>query len=444
MEPNKKFLTQRALNFWLLGLSYSVLYFCRFNLSSAHAVLSKFFTGWDYTTYGTIIGTALFIYGLTGFFSGPICDRFGGKKAILIGMFGSFICNLLFGATYLLVNNGYSTPTLAYGLAFSDLLSIMTLIWSTNYFFQSFGSLSVVKINSAWYTKQERGLFAGKFGTLIQLGRILVLIACPWLIYKLPWPFAFFVPAFFLLIMMFAVWQLVENKPEDIGLTYGEETKKLSFIEGYKSILKSSLLPIIIGAICVALFNGMIRNGIEHYLSRFFVDQFGLKKTELALFFPYVLYGLLTPGFMMLSSIISGPSSDRFFQSRRFPIIMGSFFLVIIGLVCLMFDMKNPYFSTAFLIFTMFSLQAVNNILMGTLTADLAGKELSGTVAGTFDGVQYMGGSVAGFGIGYVLNRTNDWHYWPAVLLIPAILAFLLSAVLTRKEKNDYELSKSI
>lgn len=123
---------------------------------------------------------------------------------------------------------------------------------------------------------------------------------------------------------------------------------------------------------------------------------------------------------------------------------MGSFFLVIIGLVCLMFDMKNPYFSTAFLIFTMFSLQAVNNILMGTLTADLAGKELSGTVAGTFDGVQYMGGSVAGFGIGYVLNRTNDWHYWPAVLLIPAILAFLLSAVLTRKEKNDYELSKSI
>lgn len=434
MDQNK-FLTQRTMNYWLLGLSYATLYFSRYNLSSTHKELANFLH-WSYSNYGVIIGFALLVYGLTVFFAGPICDKIGGKKALLIGMFGSIICNVVFGATFFLVKDGYTNPSLYYGLNLSDLLRIMIFIWSTNYFFQSFGALSVVKVNSAWYTKEERGKFAGKFGMLIQVGRILVLVACPWILYVLPWPFVFFIPAASTLIMMFLVWHLIEDKPESLGISYGSETKHLSIKDSIKTIIESPYIYLIVGSLFVAFFNGMIRNGLEHYIARFFTDQFNVGARQLNTFFPYIIYSILTPGLMMLASGISGFSSDKYFGSRRFPIIVGSFLLVIIGLFCLMLDMKNAYFSCAFLVFTMFALQAVNNILMGTLTVDLAGKNVSGTVTGLFDGIQYFGGSFSCFVIGIILRQTKEWHNWPAFLLIAALLGLAASVKLAKKEKN--------
>jgi OPA family glycerol-3-phosphate transporter-like MFS transporter len=151
------------------------------------------------------------------------------------------------------------------------------------------------------------------------------------------------------------------------------------------------------------------------------------------------MYAVLTPFAMIAASLLSGPSSDKYFSSRRFPVMTGAFLLTFIGLFCMMFDMKNPYISSSFLIFIMFSLQGVNNILMGTLTADLGGEKISGSITGVFDGAQYIGGSIISYIIGSVLSKTGNWFYWPLVLIFPTSIAFIISTVLTKKEKNERE-----
>ncbi len=46
----------------------------------------------------------------------------------------------------------------------------MAVLWGANNYFQSFGALSIVKINAAWFRVSERGSFAGIFGIMIQSG----------------------------------------------------------------------------------------------------------------------------------------------------------------------------------------------------------------------------------------------------------------------------------
>lgn len=428
---DKAFLQQRFINFYVLGISYAVFYFSRYNLSTAHPKFKELLE-LPYSGYSAIIGTALLIYGLTVFISGPLIDRVGGKKAMLLGSGGALLSNVLFGATYFLVEKNAisgSHAILKYGLNLTNLISIMTFIWSINYFFQSFGALSIVKINSAWYKKSERGSFSGKFGSVIQLGRMLVLTVCPWILYCLPWCYVFFIPALFQAIMFFLIWQLVEEHPS--------RHSHPSIKDAIKAILSAPKKETILLCVFVAVFTGMIRNGVEHQITVFFSRHFHIASENIRSYFPYQMYAVLTPFAMIAASLLSGPSSDKYFSSRRFPVMTGAFFLTFIGLFCMMFDMKNPYVSSALLIFVMFSLQGVNNILMGTLTTDLGGEKISGSVTGVFDGAQYIGGSAISYVIGAVLTRTNNWVYWPLILLLPTSLAFIMSTLLTKKEKAE-------
>ena len=80
------FRRRRALNWLTLGVTYASMYMARYNLSFANKALSDTY-GWDKTQVGTIITTALTIYGISALFNGPIADRIGGRKAMLIGVF---------------------------------------------------------------------------------------------------------------------------------------------------------------------------------------------------------------------------------------------------------------------------------------------------------------------------------------------------------------------
>ena len=50
------------------------------------------------------------------------------------------------------------------------LVSVFAALYAVNMYFQSFGAVSIVKVNSAWFHLRERGTFGGIFGILISLG----------------------------------------------------------------------------------------------------------------------------------------------------------------------------------------------------------------------------------------------------------------------------------
>jgi OPA family glycerol-3-phosphate transporter-like MFS transporter len=119
------FRKRRALNWLTLGTTYATMYMARYNLSFANKSLSDTF-GWDKTQIGTIISMMLTIYGISALFNGPIADRIGGRKAMLIGVSGSIAFNLAFGMGAYLGFLG--TGTL--------LLSYLSTVWAMNGYFQ--------------------------------------------------------------------------------------------------------------------------------------------------------------------------------------------------------------------------------------------------------------------------------------------------------------------
>src|SRR5204862_8033602 len=86
------------------------------------------------------------------------------------------------------------------------------------YYFQWSGASSIVTVNAAWFIVRERGSFAGIFGIMIQLGRLLPFAVGAQLLAHLPWPSVFLVPAGMLLVLFVLNWRFVEDSPDKAGL----------------------------------------------------------------------------------------------------------------------------------------------------------------------------------------------------------------------------------
>src|SRR5580658_2633935 len=99
-QPSAEFRGRRVQNWILLGLMYGFFYMSRYNLSAIQAAIAHQF-GWSHTDYGSVLSAGLLTYGFAVFLNGPLADRFGGKRAILIGAAGAALFNLLFGLCHL-------------------------------------------------------------------------------------------------------------------------------------------------------------------------------------------------------------------------------------------------------------------------------------------------------------------------------------------------------
>src|SRR5436189_6186954 len=90
-----EFRARRTQNWLVLGLTYAAMYMARYNFGFANKALSDTY-GWSKTQVGVILSAATLVYGLSAFFNGPFADRFGGRRAMLIGATGAFIFHLAF------------------------------------------------------------------------------------------------------------------------------------------------------------------------------------------------------------------------------------------------------------------------------------------------------------------------------------------------------------
>src|SRR5438445_9683409 len=141
VEHPPGFRARRAQNWVLLGLMYGFFYMSRYNFSAIQAEIALRF-GWSHADYSDVLSAGLFVYGCAVFLNGPLADRIGGKRAILIGAAGSLTANVVFAFLgWNLASGGGGRPA-AIALAF---------VSAANYYFQSFGALSIVKVNAAWF-----------------------------------------------------------------------------------------------------------------------------------------------------------------------------------------------------------------------------------------------------------------------------------------------------
>src|SRR5262249_37529063 len=155
-----------------------------------------------------IISLGTLLYGVSAIFNGPIADRFGGRRAMLFGAFGACVFNLLFGLGAFL--GVVSTPQV--------LFVYLITVWALNMYFQSYSAIAIIKVNTAWFHIEERGVFSAIFGSMIQSGRFLVfaVLALP-AVAALPWQWKFFIPSAIVGFFGVLTFLFVRNAPSDVG-----------------------------------------------------------------------------------------------------------------------------------------------------------------------------------------------------------------------------------
>src|SRR5205085_5102407 len=285
MKHGRRFLIRRFINWFPLGMTYAFLYMGRYNLVVSKNALGPLMSIKDFSI---IFAVGTWTYALSFLLNGPLVDKIGGKKGIIIAAIGSSIANIVLGLLTYLV---------AMGQLKMNMVVAFSAIYALNMYFQSYGAVSIIKVKAYWFHVRERGVFGAIFGTLISFG---VYFAFDWgqaiinitkLNAPMPtgavarWLRAIFVPpgltmdatwaVFFVPAAILAVWALLDlwlirDTPEHAGFPHldthdassGHMHEEYSALDLLKMVF---LNPLIVMFAFVELTAGVLRNGIMQW-----------------------------------------------------------------------------------------------------------------------------------------------------------------------------------
>ncbi len=411
---------QRRLMNWLpLGLTYAFLYMGRYNLTAAKNAGAL--TG---EQFGDIFGWGAMVYGLSFFLNGPIADRYGGRITILISSMGSALANLAMGV--LLLTRTEETNIVPYFIG----------LYAINMYFQSFGAVSIVKVNSAWFHVKERGVFGGIFGVLISLGIYFAFDGLPKVVegFGLAPHWLFFLPAGVLFAAWFVDFGAVRALPSDAGHVDFDTGDASSGDDGPQehpfSVLKRMLSsPIILTIAAIEFCSGFLRNAIMHWYRDL---AKGLSLTDQ---FVYDNWGMLLCVAGIFGGMFAGVISDRVFQSRRGPVAGVLYGLMLVGCVGVYFGLNSPLTVGYIVVFMSMCVIGVHGMLSGTASMDFGGKRNAGIAVGLIDGCVYLGTTLQSFMLGRMLpehgtveaTQAENWTVWPLVMAPMALIGFMLT-----------------
>jgi MFS transporter, OPA family, glycerol-3-phosphate transporter len=397
------FRRRRFANWFPLGLTYACFYMGRYNFNVAKGAIGAAYH-YDKAQMGIIATAGFWTYALSVLFNGPLADRFGGRRAILFGALGAAALNVAIGMIFL---PGVLT----------NVIVVMSLLYSVNMYFQSFGALSVVKVNSAWFHVRERGVLGGFFGAMISTGYALALITGGWILTNLPLWCVFVVPSGVILTMFAVDFFLVRNKPSDAGhddFATGDEqagedpSEQLSFGERMRRVLSHPVIRVLL----VAEFcTGLVRQGLLLYFTEFLKEVHGVAPGST--WFKVASWGVTVGG--IAGAFACGYLSDYLFQSRRAPVAFLFYLGQVVSLVLLGLA-GSPQLAAVMIGVSCMWIFGVHGMLSGTASMDFGGRKAAATAAGLLDGVQYLGSGLVGFGLGWLLDKYH-WKIWPYALI---------------------------
>jgi MFS transporter, OPA family, glycerol-3-phosphate transporter len=450
-----RFRRRRTANWMVLGLLYAFFYATRYNFSATNAELAHMF-GWTNTHLGVFETVLPIVYGLSVMFNGPLADRIGGKRAFLIGAAGVTLANLLFGAAIatlvqtpaVMEGSGHdakvvTAAVLNFGFDSDSVVTLMASIWAINGYFQSFGALSIVKVNAQWFHVRERGTFSGIFGVLIRLGLILAFSGVPLILVVLPLPWAYWLPAATVAVLFVINWLFMENAPSDAGFVGMDTGDEVTADDGKPASLGFVLRKVFASraawtiALCSVMIGFVRRSTIDTWFGKYLADVYMPVGMARAAFMPYQAAAWLIALLGIAGGFALGIASDRIFSGRRAPVICFGFLGMAVMLVVLGLSHQmgaGPV--TAAVIFgcLSFFVNGSHGMIGGAASMDFGGRKAAATAAGLFDGMQYLvAAPFTGVGMGWVLDRYG-WGAWawapiPFALVGAALIATLWNVV---------------
>ncbi len=398
---------------WTLWLTYGAFYFCRTNLSAAvpgmETSVGEGGLGLSSQETGWILASLKIAYGMGQLLNGQLAERFSPRRMLALGMFGSAALNVLFG--------------------FSTGFYFLLFVWAMNGYCQSLGWPPTVRVVGNWVPVWRRGKAIGIIGTGYQVTLGLTYLVAGQSAEFLGWRGALYVPAAILAATGVFMLLFLRESPSDQPQTehqsvLGEfEAPRADWLENLLITLSNPALWLL--GLSLGLLNacryGFLDWGISHLMK---VQSIGVGKAALN-------YIVLAVG-AVAGSYLAGWATDRFFGSRRAPVIC--VLLLALGALTLLYESVSQYSAwgtVALLMVIGFCIYGPQVLLVGTAPADLASRGTAAAAAGFVNFVGYMGASAGDVVTGYFKDPSHGgWqtaiYIWAGWAFAAAVFAGLL------------------
>jgi len=202
----------------------------------------------------------------------------------------------------------------------------------------------------------------------------------------------------------------VKDTPQQAGFPAVEpETTAGNELEARLSVVLKTIAtnPVVWVVALAYACTGAVRQGVDQWFPRFMQEVHHVQLTSLQ--FQILVY--LIPLVATLGSLVSGYVSDLIFNGRRAPVAATLYFLetaIILGAA--QFSSVNS--AIFFLVLIAFTANSTHSILGTAAAMDIGGAKMAGFASGLIDSFQYFGGSLAGFLLGVLLDKSWGSYFY--------------------------------
>lgn len=410
-----KALRYRWLIFWILALSYILVFFHRLCAAVVAVDMMR-----DLHAGGALLGllgSAYFYpYALMQLPAGLLSDSWGPRRTITLFFAVAFVGSILLGLA----------PSVFWAIVGRTLVGLgVSMLF-----------VPTMKVLAEWFRIKE---FATMTGILIAMGGIGTLSAATPLALLstwIGWRLSFVVVGIVTSLLAILVWLFVRDRPADLGWPSpsepsGPSPQAIGLIEGIRGVLSyPRFWPIAIWFFfnCAVFFSfGGLWGG------PYLMQVYGLTKAQAGQILSMLAIGMIV-GSPMLSIL-----SNRIFQGRK-PVIVLSSFVSLCLSALLAFYTDELSLSGLYLICLGLGIFSSAIVVIGfTTTKELFPVQIAGTSTGLVNIFPFAGGAVFQPLLGYVLeshgrvgSAFTQVGYEKAflVLFVCGIIAFVASMCL--------------
>jgi OPA family glycerol-3-phosphate transporter-like MFS transporter len=281
----------------------------------------------------------------------------------------------------------------------------------------------------------------GRFG-IFKLGPALLagfVFLWMWRVPPLHWRWLFWIPSGICAVIATCMALTVKETPEDAGFhgahagesDHADSGTRADFGVVFRTIVTNPAVWIVA---CAYACTGAVRQGVDQWFPRLMEDVYhtDLNSSQ------FQWLGFLIPFVASVGSLTSGYISDTVFKGRRAPVAAGLYFLeTLVILMAAQFHTANT--AILFLVLISFTANSTHSILGTAAAMDIGGRKMAGFASGVIDSFQYFGGSLAGYFLGHLLDKSWDYYFYfmAPFGLIGGLLMFIAGGKITTKAKKE-------
>jgi sugar phosphate permease len=415
-------LQYRWLIFWILAVSYILVYFHRL----CPAVVAVDMMG-DLGAGGALLGflgSAYFYpYAIMQLPAGLLSDSWGPRRAITLFFVVAFVGSLILGLA----------PSVFVAIVGRTLVGLgVSMLF-----------VPTMKVLAEWFRVRE---FATMTGILMAMGGVGSLSAAgPLAVLStwMGWRLCFVIVGGITLLLAILVWLFVRDRPSDKGWPSpaepaGSAVEEVGLMEGMKKVLTyPRFWPVAIWFFfdCAVFFSfGGLWGG------PYFMQVYGLTKGQAGQILSMLAIGMIV-GSPLLSYL-----SNRVVKGRKPVLVLSSVVLVCLTALLAFYTDKVPTLGLYAICFGLGIFSSAIVVIGFTTTKELFPIQIAGTSTGLVNLFPFAGGAVAQPVLGYVLERHGRVEgaftltgYQQAFLLLffCGVIAFLASLCMKETLVND-------